>query len=243
MDQHTNLRTWDLVEPPGGMNIVGSKLVFHYKHDASGKVVAYKTRLVAQSFSQSEGIDYNEMFSPTTKLSAIHIIAAIAVRNNWELKQTDIDGTYLNAPITETVYMRQAKGYEVPSKENHVYCLNHAIYGSKQSGRGWYDMFCSIMYRFRFARCEVEHAVFYRYAGQDALIVTVDVDDLTMAGNTKRAIHKFKDELHTVLKIKDLGELHWLLGIEVKRDRATHDIAIPACVYSEDTREIQLTGC
>jgi hypothetical protein len=75
------------------------------------------------------------------------------------------------------------------------------------------------MNHFGFTRCEVEHAVFHRYAGQDALIVTVDVDDLTMAGNSKATIRKFKDELRTVLKIKDMGDLHWLLGIEVKRDR------------------------
>jgi Reverse transcriptase (RNA-dependent DNA polymerase) len=61
---------------------------FYLKHDASGKIVAHKTRLVTQGFSQAEGINYNEMFSPTAKLSAICIIAAIAARNDWELEQT-----------------------------------------------------------------------------------------------------------------------------------------------------------
>ena len=71
LDQHANLQTWDLVGLPNNVNIVGSRLVFHYKHDASGNIIARKTRLVAQSFSQAEGIDYNETFSPTAKLSAI----------------------------------------------------------------------------------------------------------------------------------------------------------------------------
>ena len=71
LDQHANLQTWDLVEPLNNVNIVGSRLVFHYKHDASGNIVAHKTRLVVQGFSQAEGIDYNETFSPTAKLSAI----------------------------------------------------------------------------------------------------------------------------------------------------------------------------
>ena len=61
--------------------------------------------VIVQGFSQTDGIDYNETFSPTAKLSAIHIIAAIAVINDWELEQTDIDGAYLNDPIIETVYM------------------------------------------------------------------------------------------------------------------------------------------
>jgi len=80
-------------EIPYGTNIIGSKLIFWYKYDADGKVIAYKTRLIVQGFSQAEGINYNETFSPTAKLSAIHVIAA---RNNWELEQTYVDGAYLN---------------------------------------------------------------------------------------------------------------------------------------------------
>jgi hypothetical protein len=233
LGQHATIGTWDLVEPPAGLNIVGSKLVFHYKRDANGKVVAHKTRLVAQGFSQAEGIDYNETFSPTAKLSAIRIIAAIAVRNDWELEQTDIDGAYLNAPLTETVYMRQARGYEAPGKEHYVCRLKRAIYGLKQSGREWYGMLSGMMHRFGFTRCEVEHAVFYRYAGQDAIIVAVDVDDLTMAGNSRNAIRRFKDELRTVVNIKDLGDLSWLLGIEVKRDRVLRTISLSQRAYIE----------
>jgi Reverse transcriptase (RNA-dependent DNA polymerase) len=86
LDQHTPLRTWDLVEPPDGANIVGSRLVFHYKHDVNGNVVAHKTRLVTQGFTQTLGIDYNETFSPTAKLSAIRIIITITIRNDWELE-------------------------------------------------------------------------------------------------------------------------------------------------------------
>jgi len=56
---------------------------------------------------------------------------------------------------------------------------------------------------------------------EDSLIVAVDVDDLTMARNTKGTICVFKDQLHNIFNIKDLGALHWLLGIEVKRNCVT----------------------
>jgi Reverse transcriptase (RNA-dependent DNA polymerase) len=224
---------WDLIEPPDGANIIGSKLVFHYKLDADGKVVTRKTRLVTQGFSQTEGIDYTEMFSPTAKLSTICIIAAIAARNDWELEQTDINGAYLNAWITDTIYMRQPKGYETPGKEHQVCRLNRVIYGLKQSRCKWYKTFSAIMYKFRFTCCETEHAVFYQYTGQDTLIVAVDVDDLTMAGNTKASIQRFKNELRTMFKIKDLGDLHWLLGIEVKHDRELRTISFSQCAYIE----------
>ena len=82
LDQHEKMRTWELVEPPNGVNIIGSCFVFHYKHDASGKIASHKARLVAQGFTQAEGIDYKETFSPTAKLSAICIIIAIAAHSD-----------------------------------------------------------------------------------------------------------------------------------------------------------------
>ena len=94
-------------------------------------------------------------------------------------------------------------------------------------------MLCGIMYRFGFTRCEAEHAVFHRYADQDALIVAVDVDDLTMAGNSRAAIRRFKNELRTVLKIKDMGDLNWLLGIEVKWDRELRTLSLSQHAYIE----------
>ena len=65
--------------------------------DKDGSIDTRKSRLVAQGFTQQEGIDYSDTFSPTAKLTAIRVIVAIAVRNDWELEQTDVDTAYLNA--------------------------------------------------------------------------------------------------------------------------------------------------
>jgi len=110
LEQLEQMGAWELVDPPKDVNIFGSHFVFHYKLDVAGKVESCKVRLVAQGFSQ-QGVDYNETFSLMAKLSAICIIAALVAHNNWELEQTDIDGVYLNAPLMETIYMRQPRGY------------------------------------------------------------------------------------------------------------------------------------
>jgi hypothetical protein len=94
------------------------------------------------------------------KLSAIHIIAAIAARNDWELEQTDIDGTYLNALLTETIYMHQPPGFEVPGKEQHICLLQRDLYGLKHAGHKWYKHFCQVLYKLGYLRCQVKHAVF-----------------------------------------------------------------------------------
>jgi len=73
-----------------------------------------------------------------------------------------------------------------------------------------------------FTHCQTEHAVFYCYKDEDVLIMSVDVDDLTMAGNMHQAISMFKVQLSCKFKIKDLGELCWLLGIEVKLNHNAH---------------------
>ena len=60
--------------------------------------------MVAQGFTQREGINYNNTFSPTAKLTAIRVIATIAVRNDWELEQTDMDAANLNTSLKEDIY-------------------------------------------------------------------------------------------------------------------------------------------
>jgi len=171
------------------------------------------------------------MFSPMAKLSAICVIIAIAAHNDWELEQTDINGTYLNVTLSKMIYMRQPRGYEAPGKADHVCLLFHALYGLKQAGCEWYHHFYEVMCKLSFTRCQAKHAVFYNYTDEDVLIVAVDVDDLTMAGSSKQVILQFKDRLCETLHIKDLGELHWLLGIEVKRDRVRHTITLSQHSY------------
>ena len=107
--------------------------MLHYKHNSDSNIASQKARLIMQGFMQEQGINYRETFSLTAKLSAICIIAAIATHNDWKLEQTDIDSTYLNAPLLEMIYMCQLKGYETPGKEQHVCLLQCMLYGLKQA--------------------------------------------------------------------------------------------------------------
>ena len=106
---HKRLETGVLIMPPPNVNIIGSRIILRYKLDKDSSINTCKSRLVAQGFTQQEGIDYNNTFFPTAKLTAVRVIAAIAVRNDWELEQTDVDATYLNASLKEDIYMYQPK--------------------------------------------------------------------------------------------------------------------------------------
>ena len=81
-----NNETWELVPPPLDANIVGSKWVLKVKRDANGNINRYKARLVAQGYSQTQGIDYEEVFSPVARYSSIRTLLALA--NAYNLKST-----------------------------------------------------------------------------------------------------------------------------------------------------------
>ena len=109
--------------------------------------------------------------------------------------------------------------------------MKHAVYSLRQAGHEWYDMLCQIMYGLNFKRCRVEHVVFYKHEAADTIFVATDVDDMTIAGSSKRVICKFKEGLNQKVRIKDLGNLHWMLGIEVERDWAARTISFSQRIY------------
>ena len=152
--------TWELVDAPGGANVVGSKWVFRIKKDAGGKAIRFKARLVAQGFSQVPSVDYFDTFAPVARLASIRAVLAFAAAENLETGQIDIKGAYLNGELTdgETIYMQQAPGY---AKGKLICRLKKPLYGLKQSGRRWYQKLVEIMEKLLFVRCEVDQAVFY----------------------------------------------------------------------------------
>src|SRR5882724_9057852 len=132
-----------------------------------------------------------------------------------------------------SIYMCQPPGFKIPGKEGHICHLQLAIYGLKQAGHKWYEPFRKTLGNIVFSRCQVEHAVFYQCDKDDYVIMAVDVDNLSIAGNTRSAIAKFKQQLCAKFKIKDMGELHWLLSIEVKRDCTACTITFSQAAYIE----------
>jgi len=227
--------TWELVDAPEDANIVGSKWVFRAKKDAAGNVVRYKARLVAQGFSQVPGVDYFDTFAPVARLASIRAVLAFAAAENYETGQIDIKGAYLNGELTndEVIYMKQPPGYSVSDPKGKVLVcrLRKTLYGLKQSGRRWYQKLVSIMEKLGFKRCQVDQAVFFRRGGKKLIIVLVHVDDCTITANTTSLITGFKTEIAKHVDITDLGDLHWILGIEVQRIREERRILLSQRSY------------
>ena len=99
-------KVWRLVEKPKDCkNVIGTKWVFKNKQDEHGIVGSNKARLVAQGFSQIEGIDFGETYAPVARLESIHILLAYATHHNFKLQQMDVKSAFLNGPLNELVYV------------------------------------------------------------------------------------------------------------------------------------------
>jgi hypothetical protein len=215
--------TWILEEAPPGANIIGSKWVFKAKKDAAGFIARLKARLVAQGFSQIGGVDYDDTYAPVARLASSRAIIAMANRLDLLLHQVDIKGAYLNGELNdnEVLYMHHPPGYKPRDAGNRVLRLKKTLYGLKQSGRRWYQKLSSIFESLDFKKCSVDQAVFYKAdkAKNEVTVVAVHVDDCTIAASNLRLIDEFKAGLRKHVEVTDLGELHWMLGVEIKRDR------------------------
>ncbi|KAJ3474391.1 hypothetical protein NLI96_g12482 [Meripilus lineatus] len=227
--------TYILVKPPAGANIIGSKWVFRRKKDAIGKVIEYKARLVAQGFTQTYGVDYTDTFAPVAKLTSIRTILALAARNDWEIHQMDVKSAYLNGTLDEVIYMRQPEGFIEPGKEHLVAQLIKTIYGLKQSGRYWYQEFSQALGELGFVKCAADPCVFYhRSSSGDILIIAIHVDDSTIVANSLRFLSKFKERISQRFEMTDLGEIRFLLGFEITRDRPARTIHLSQRAYLTD---------
>jgi hypothetical protein len=107
--------------------------VWKNKEGEKGEVVRNKSRLVAQGFSQKEGIDYEETFAPAARLEAIRILLDFSVAKGFKLHQMDVKSAFLNGVLEEEMYVRQPPGFESEKYPHQVYKLRKALYGVKQA--------------------------------------------------------------------------------------------------------------
>ena len=212
-----NNDVWDLVELPKGRKAVGSKWVFKTKHDADGNLQRYKARLVAQGYNQKQGINYDETFSPVVRFESIRTIISLAAQHNLHLQQIDIKTAFLNGWLKEDIYMKQPQEFEVKGKEHLVCKLKRSIYGLKQSPRCWNDKLDTFMKELGLRQSNNDPCIYILESKNVFLVVGVFVDDLVIAGSSTESIKDFVEKLSRKFKVKDMGKLHYFLGVQVNQ--------------------------
>ena len=180
-DEHSALLrndTWTMVPPPPSQNVIGSRWVFKVKHKANGSVDKFKDRLVAQGFTQRYGVDYFDTYSPVVKPVTVHLVLAVALSQNWSVRQLDISNAFLHGVLEETVYMRQPPGFEDPRHPDHVCKLHKSIYGLKQSPRAWYSRLSDRLHQLGFTTAKSDTSLFVFSQNCITIYMLVYVDDI-----------------------------------------------------------------
>ena len=209
--------TWELTELPVDRKPVGCKWVFKIKHDENGDIERYKCRLVAQGFSQTQGIDYDETFAPVARFNTIRSLLAMAVNRGMIIEQMDVVTVFLNGMLKEEIFMSQPPGFVEKGKEELVCRLKRSLYGLKQSPICWYDELRVYLTEIEFRQCTSEPCVFYRWQDDSLSIVTVYVDDLIIMVDVIENLIEIKEKLASRFKMKDMGSLSYCLGIGVRQ--------------------------
>ncbi|GJZ39743.1 putative ribonuclease H-like domain-containing protein [Tanacetum coccineum] len=119
---------WTLVDLPNEKRVIGSKWVFKNKKDERGIVIRNKARLVAQGYTQEEGIDYDEVFAPVARIKAVRLFLAYASFKDFVVYQMDVKSAFLYGNIKEEVYVCQPPGFEDPDFPDKVYKVKKTLY-------------------------------------------------------------------------------------------------------------------
>jgi histone deacetylase 1/2 len=235
-------KTWTLVPPSPHKNIIDCKWVYRVKHRADGTIDRYKDWLVAKGFKQWYGIDYEDTSSPVVKIATIRIVLSLSVSRNWSLRQLDVKNAFLHGVLEEEVYMKQPPGFENPNAPKYICRLDKALYGLKQAPRAWYSRLSTKLQDFGFRPSQADTSLFLYDKSGIIIFVLIYVDDIIVTSSSDCAVSALLKNLNVHFAIKDLGPLHFFLGIEVKR--TSDGLLLTQEKYANDIMsKVGMVGC
>jgi hypothetical protein len=198
---------------------IGTKWVWKNKEGEKGEEVRNKSRLVAEGFSQKEGIDYEETFAPVARLEAIRILVAFSVAKGFKFHQMDVKSAFLNGVLEEEVYMRQPQGFESEKYPHRVYKLRKVLFGLKQTPKAWYGRLRGFLFERGFEMGKVDQALFLRRLGRDILIVQVYMGDIVFGGWSISLVAMFAEDMRWEFEMSVMGESLFFLGLQIKQSK------------------------
>ncbi|CAI7929351.1 unnamed protein product [Closterium sp. NIES-54] len=212
--------------PPPGANIVSGMWIFRVKRPA-GSPPVFKARYVARGFSQRQGVDYFQTFSPTPKMTTLRVLLHVAAQRDYELHSLDFSTAFLQGSLHEEIWLRRPPGFTGSFPRGTQWSLRRPVYGLCQAPREWHDTLRTTLAALGFAPSTADPSLFLRTdTSLPPFYILVYVDDLVFATADTAGLAHVKSELQKRHTCTDLGELRSFLGLQITRDRAQCTITL-----------------
>lgn len=234
--------TWELVSQPRGAHIITGKWIFRNKFNADGSLERRKARWVVRGFSQRPGLDFDQTFSPVVKPATIRTVLHLAAARDWPVHQLDVKNAFLHGDLTEQVFCQQPVGFVDPAQPDAVCLLRKSLYGLKQVPRAWFQRFATHLQQLGFTPAKSDSSLFVLHHGAAEAHLLLYVDDIVLAASTTQLLHRIIDQLRLEFAMKDLGPVHFFLGIQVRRTQT--GFFLSQAQYANDVLErAGMTNC
>ncbi|CAI7801987.1 unnamed protein product [Closterium sp. NIES-54] len=212
--------------PPPRANIVSGMWIFRVKRPP-GSPPAFKARYVARGFSQRQGVDFFQTFSPTPKMTIPRVLLHVAAQRDYELHSLDFSTAFLQGSLHEEIWLRRPPGFTGSFPAGTQWSLWRPVYGLRQAPREWHDTLRTTLAALGFAPSTFDPSLFLRTdTTLPPLYILVYVDDLIFATADTEAVAHVKSEQQTRHTCTNLGELTSYLGLRITRDRAQRTITL-----------------
>ncbi|CAI5975570.1 unnamed protein product [Closterium sp. NIES-65] len=212
--------------PPPGANIVSGMWIFRVKRPP-GSPPVFKARYVAHGFSQRQGVDYFQTFSPTPNMATLRVLLHIAAQRDYELHSLDFSIAFSQGSLHEEIWLRRPPGFTGTFPPGTQWSLRRPVYGLRQAPHEWHDTLRTTLAALGFAPSTAGPSLFLRTnTSLLPFYILVYVDDLVFATADTAGLAYVKSELQKRHTCTDLGELRIYLGLQITRDRARRTITL-----------------
>ena len=212
--------TFEWCALPPDRRLIKGKWVYKTKFLMDGNVERFKARFCAKGFSQIEGVDFTETFAPTAQRASFRVLLGLRSALNLQFEHMDASSAFLQGDLEEVIYIEPPAGYERVDSSGRplVWRLLRPLYGLKQSPRQWNVKLHKTLKDLGFVRLGSDSCLYLLVRGDSVVFLLLHVDDLAMAHNSASLSREVKAALTARLKFKDLGQLQYFTGFELRYD-------------------------
>ncbi|CAI7905209.1 unnamed protein product [Closterium sp. NIES-54] len=212
--------------PPQGANIVSGMWIFRVKRPP-GSPPTFKARYVARGFSQRQGVDFFQTFSPTPKMATLRVLLHVVAQHDYDLHSLDFSTAFLQGSLHEEIWLRRPRGFTGSFPAGTQWSLWRPVYGLRQAPYEWHDTMRTTLAALGFAPSTADPSLFLRTdTTLPPFYVLVYVDNLVFATAATKALAHGNSELQKRHTCTDMGELTSYLGLRITRDRAQRTITL-----------------